>query len=50
MSEYNAERRAERAKTARLRELRLTKEAADKSTEVSKDNGIGTSGTTARLR
>jgi len=30
MSEYNAERRAERAKTARLKELRLGKEAADK--------------------
>ena len=30
MSEYNAERQAERAKTARLRELRLAKEAADK--------------------
>ena len=29
MSEYNAERQAERAKTARLRELRLAKEAAD---------------------
>jgi hypothetical protein len=36
MSEYNAERHAERAKTARLRELRLAKEAADKSAEVSK--------------
>ena len=31
MSEYNAERQAERAKTARLRELRLAKEAADKA-------------------
>src|SRR4051794_16543122 len=30
MSEYNAERQAERAKTARLRELRLAKEAAVK--------------------
>jgi hypothetical protein len=30
MSEYNVERQAERAKTARLRELRLAKEAADK--------------------
>ena len=30
MSEYNAERQAERAKTARLKELRLAKEAADK--------------------
>jgi hypothetical protein len=34
MSEYNAERQAERAKTARLRELRLAKEAADKATET----------------
>jgi hypothetical protein len=33
MSEYNAERQAERAKTARLRELRLAKEAADKEAE-----------------
>jgi hypothetical protein len=33
MSEYNAERQAERAKTARLRELRLAKEAADKKAE-----------------
>jgi hypothetical protein len=30
MSEYIAERNAERAKTARLRALRLAKEAADK--------------------
>ena len=30
MSEYNAERDAERAKTVRLRELRLAKEASDK--------------------
>jgi hypothetical protein len=30
MSEYNAERQAERAKTARLKELRLAKEAAEK--------------------
>jgi hypothetical protein len=30
MSEYNAERQAERAKTARLKELRLAKEVADK--------------------
>ena len=30
MSEYNAERQAERAKTARLKELRLAKEAANK--------------------
>ena len=29
MSEYNAEREAERAKTARLRAMRLAKEAAD---------------------
>jgi hypothetical protein len=33
MSEYNAERQTERAKTARLRELRLAKEAADKEAE-----------------
>jgi hypothetical protein len=33
MSEYNAEPQAERAKTARLRELRLAKEAADKEAE-----------------
>ena len=31
MSEYIAERNAERAKTARLRALRLAKEAADKA-------------------
>jgi hypothetical protein len=31
MSEYNAERVAERAKTARLKEVRLAKEAADKA-------------------
>jgi hypothetical protein len=31
MSEYNAEREAERAKTERLRALRLAKEAADQS-------------------
>jgi hypothetical protein len=31
MSEYNAERDAERAKTVRLRELRLAKEASDKA-------------------
>ena len=30
MSEYNAEREAERAKTARLKALRLAKEAAGK--------------------
>jgi hypothetical protein len=30
MSEYKAERKAEHAKTARLRALRLAKEAADK--------------------
>jgi len=34
MSEYNAERKAERAKTARLKELRLAKEATDKATEI----------------
>jgi hypothetical protein len=34
MSEYNREREAERAKTARLRELRLAKEAADKKPET----------------
>jgi hypothetical protein len=34
MSEYNAERQAERAKTARLKELRLAKEAADKAAET----------------
>jgi hypothetical protein len=34
MSEYNAERQAERAKTARLKELRLAKEVADKATET----------------
>jgi hypothetical protein len=33
MSEYNAERQAERAKTARLKELRLAKAAADKEAE-----------------
>jgi hypothetical protein len=33
MSEYNVERQAERAKTARLGELRLAKEAADKEAE-----------------
>jgi hypothetical protein len=33
MSEYNAERQAERAKTVRLKELRLAKEAADKEAE-----------------
>jgi hypothetical protein len=31
MSEYIAQRNAERAKTARLRALRLAKEAADKA-------------------
>jgi hypothetical protein len=36
MYEYNAERQAERAKTARLKELRLAKEAADKAAKVSK--------------
>ena len=34
MSEYNAERQAERAKTARLKELRLAKEATVKATET----------------
>ena len=34
MSEYSAERDAERAKTARLRALRLAKEAADKKAET----------------
>ena len=34
MSEYNAERQADRAKTARLKELRLAKEATDKATET----------------
>jgi hypothetical protein len=34
MSEYNGERQAECAKTARLTELRLAKEAADKEAET----------------
>jgi hypothetical protein len=34
MSEYNAERQAERAKTARLKELRLAKEAAEKTSKT----------------
>jgi hypothetical protein len=34
MSEYNADRQAECAKTAWLKELRLAKEAADKATEM----------------
>jgi hypothetical protein len=34
MSEYNAERVAERAKTAQLKEVRLAKEAADKKAET----------------
>jgi hypothetical protein len=34
MSEYNAERVAERAKTARLIALRLAKEATDKEAET----------------
>ena len=34
MSEYIAERNAERAKTARLKELRLAKEATDKAAET----------------
>ena len=55
MSEYNAERQAERAKTARLKELRLAKEAADKeaepATKTKKVPGIGkTGGTGARLK
>jgi len=46
MSEYNAERQAERAKTARLKELRLAKEAADKKkksgdSKVTRDNPAG---------
>jgi hypothetical protein len=36
MSEYNAERQAERAKTARLRELRLAKGAAEKTAKTAK--------------
>ena len=39
MSEYNAERDAERAKTARLRALRLAKEAADKKKKLKGLNG-----------
>ena len=39
MSEYNAELDAERAKTARLRALRLAKEAADKKKELKGLNG-----------
>ena len=39
MSEYNAERDAERAKTARLRALRLAKEAVDKKKELKGLNG-----------
>ena len=55
MSEYNAERQAERAKTARLKELRLAKEAADKeaepATKTKKVPGTGkTGGTGARLK
>jgi hypothetical protein len=34
MSEYIAERNAERAKTARLKELRLAEEATDKAAET----------------
>jgi hypothetical protein len=54
MSEYNAERQAERAKTARLKELRLAKEAADKEAEpvgkTKKAPGTGkTGGAGARL-
>jgi hypothetical protein len=36
MSEYIAERQAERAKTARLKELRLAKEVADKAAKATK--------------
>ena len=36
MSEYTAEREAERAKTARLKELRLAKQAVDKKAPPSK--------------
>jgi hypothetical protein len=55
MSEYNAERQAERAKTARLKELRLAKEAADKEAEpvgkTKKAPGTGkTGGAGARLK
>jgi hypothetical protein len=57
MSEYNAERQAERAKTARLRELRLAKEAADNAAETKpvtkkkKVPGTGkTGGAGARLK
>jgi hypothetical protein len=55
MSEYNAERQAERAKTARLKELRLAKEAADKEakpiTKTKKLPGTGKpGGAGARLK
>jgi hypothetical protein len=36
MFEYNAERQAERAKTSRLRELRLAKEATEKTDKITK--------------
>jgi hypothetical protein len=36
MSDYKAEGEAERAKTARLKELRLAKEAAEKTAKVTK--------------
>ena len=36
MSDYKAESEAERAKTARLKELRLAKEAAEKTAKVTK--------------
>ena len=36
MSEYTAEREAERAKTARLKELRLVKQAVDNKAPPSK--------------
>jgi hypothetical protein len=40
MSEYNAERKAERAKTERLRALRLAKEAADKEAKTKQSRKI----------
>jgi hypothetical protein len=39
MSEYNAERQAERAKTARLKELRLAKEAAERTAKIRQVTG-----------
>jgi hypothetical protein len=41
MSEYIAERAAERAKTARLKELRLAKEAADKEAKTKPGKRVG---------